>query len=106
MIERVVLIKLNDEDAHEEERNRVANHARRVLPLLPGVLSVSIGTPADERCEKSWDISIIVRFAELSDLPRYRDDPDHRAFVDQFLAPKMSAIKAWNFDVAEPIEGR
>jgi len=105
MIERVVLIKLNDNEANAEGRARVANHSRRVLPLLPGVVSVSIGTPASAEDAKSWDISIIVRFAQASDIPRYRDDPDHRAYVDQFLAPRMTFIKAWNFDIGEPLAG-
>ncbi|TNF33866.1 MAG: Dabb family protein [Deltaproteobacteria bacterium] len=105
MIQRVVLIKLNDDEANDDGRARVANHARRVLPLLPGVLAVSVGTPADAGAAGSWDISIVVRFAKLSDFPRYRDDPDHRAFVDQFLVPRTSVIKAWNFDIGDgPLE--
>jgi hypothetical protein len=104
MIERVVLIKLSDAYANDDERGRIARHARRVLPLVPGVKGVTVGVPADESCEQSWDLSIIVEFADGTDIPRYLAHPDHRAFVDQLLKPRMEVIKAWNFAVADPVD--
>ncbi len=99
MIERVVLVKLSDAYANEDGRYKVVQHARRVLPLIPGVSSVSVGPPADPRSLESWDVSMILRFERIEDVERYRVDPDHRAFVDEFLTPRMAVIKAWNFDV-------
>jgi len=102
MIERVVLIKLTDAEANAVGRQKVVSHARRVLPTIPGVLSLSIGTPLDAESAKSWDVSIIVRLTEPSDVARFKDDPDRRAFMEQFLAPRMSFMKAWNFEIGEP----
>lgn len=104
MIERVVLIKLSDDYANDDERGRIARHARRVLPLVPGVTGVTVGVPADEACADSWDLSLVVEFDDESDIPRYLADPDHRAFVDQLLKPRMDVIKAWNFTVDVPVE--
>lgn len=99
MVERYVFIKLDDEHATDEGRAEVAEHARRALRNLDGVTAVTVGVPADEPAIRSWDLSIVVRFAKLADIDTYRVHPDHRAFVDEFLAPRMAVIKAWNFTV-------
>jgi hypothetical protein len=99
MVERYVFLKLNDEHATAEGRAAVAAHAREVLPKIPGVDAVTVGVPADDRSAASWDISIVVRFASAGDVEPYRVHPDHRSFVDDYLAPKMVIVKAWNFDV-------
>lgn len=101
MIERVVLIKLSDQEANTVGREKVVNHARRVLPTIPGVLSLTVGTPADAESAKSWDISIVVRLTEASDVARFKDDPDRKAFFEQFLGVRMSFMKAWNFEVED-----
>jgi len=60
---------------------------------------VTVGIPADEASERSWDVSIVVRFRSVDDVEPYREHPEHRAYVDEFLRPRMVVIKAWNFDV-------
>ncbi|PKN57794.1 MAG: hypothetical protein CVU56_09075 [Deltaproteobacteria bacterium HGW-Deltaproteobacteria-14] len=102
MIERVVLIKLSDQEANTAGRQKVVNHARRVLPTIPGVLSLTVGTPMDAESAKSWDVSIVVRLPEPSDVARFKEDPDRRAFFEQFLGVRTSIVKAWNFEVDEP----
>ncbi len=97
MIERVVLFKLKDEYANDEARAEIAARSREILGALPGVQALSIGVPADAPSEKSWDLSIIVRFDSLEAIERYRVHPDHRAYVDEYMRPRMEVIKAWNF---------
>ena len=96
MIERYVFIKLNDEHATAGGRDEVAAMAERVLPRLPGVVSVRIATPADAHAAGAWDLSLAVDFATVADADAYRAHPDHRRFVDEFLAPRLAVIKAWN----------
>lgn len=105
MIERIVLIKLKEAHANDEGRRRVVAHARRVLPLVPGVVSCTVGAPADEAARDSWDISFIVRFERLVDVATYDANEDHRALVDEFLEPIVEVKKAWNFDVGDNVDG-
>ncbi len=99
MIERYVFIKLKGAHATSTGRAEVVKETTAKLPNLPGVLGVTVGTPADDPSGSEWDVSIVARFAKLEDIEAYRIHPEHRAYVDDFLRPRMQAIKAWNFDV-------
>ena len=100
MIERIVLIKLVDAHATPDGRAEVVRRTRDALPGLPGVRAVTVGIPTDEERESRWDICIRVRFTDIEDVEPYLLNPDHRAYVDDFLKPRMEVIKAWNFRVA------
>jgi len=97
MIERIVLVKLTDEEV--KRRSKIADHSRGVLRLIPGVEDVHVGLPADKPSAAAWDLSLVLRFRSLDDVEAYRVHPDHRAYVDSYLKPRMAAIKAWNFEV-------
>ena len=97
MIERVVLVKLKGEFARPERRAQVVAHSVEALRGVPQVKGVSIGVPADDRSAKDWDLCIQVRFDRLEDVESYAVDPRHRAYVDDYLRPKIEVIKAWNF---------
>lgn len=99
MIERIVLIKLNDEHAHDAGRAAVAARSREILSALPDVTAVAVGVPADEPSLKSWDLSLTLRFESLEAVEAYRVHPSHRAYVDEYLKPRLLLIKAWNFDI-------
>jgi hypothetical protein len=99
VIHRYVFVKLVADCATDQGRAEVAEHARTALAALPGVVEVAVGIPADGPSEKAWDLSIDVSFGSIADVEVYRMHPDHRAFVDEYLAPRMEVIKAWNFVV-------
>lgn len=96
-IDRHVFVRLKKERAGEREE--VAAYTARILAGLPGVVRVNAGTPADAHAEAAWDVSVVVRFASLDDVESYRVHPEHRRYVDEYLAPRMDVIKAWNFVV-------
>lgn len=98
-IDRHHFLKLRPGFATPEGRDEVVARCRAVLPGLPGVQGVTVGTPTDDESAAAWDVSIVVRFATLADVARYRADPEHRRFVDGFLAPRVEFKKAWNFTV-------
>ncbi len=100
MIQRIILLKLNKEFATDSERAAVADYSGKVLKALPGVLRAEIGSPADETSAGSWDISMVLNFASTCDLEPFRTHPEHRAYVDGYLKPKLTLIKAWNLRVA------
>jgi hypothetical protein len=101
MIERYHFLKLRPEHATPAGRAEVVARCRAVLPGIPGVRSVVVGAPADAEAAQAWDVSIVVRFADLAAVGPYRADPDHRRFVDEFLAPRVEGKKAWNFTTDE-----
>jgi len=99
VIQRIVLIKLDEENATEANRRTVAEHSRKILAAVPGVLRVDVGMPADDASAQNWDISLVLRFASFDDLEPFRVDPEHRSYVDDFLKPKLATIRAWNFEI-------
>ncbi len=98
MIERTVLLKLTADHASETGRTTVAERARDVLPAIPGVRGAVACLPADERSAKDWDVLLRIEFERIEDVAPYAADPAHRAFVDDFLRPRLEVIKAWNFE--------
>lgn len=99
MLDRFVMLKLVDAEATDAGRRAVVEEAKRVMPQVPGVEGVRLGCPADESAA-GWDVAMVVTIRSADDLPAYRDDPAHRAFVDAFLGPRVAFKKAWNFERA------
>jgi hypothetical protein len=99
MIERIVLFKLKDEYCNDAARAEFAERTRADLSALPQVLSVSVGVPADQASQGSWDISIVVRFESMEHVEQYIVDPAHRAYVDRYAMPRIEVRKAWNFHI-------
>ena len=98
MIERIVMVKLNDEDANPETREELARISREVLPTIPGVVSADAGLPADPASLASWDLALHIRFEKIEDVQPYIVDPIHRDYVENTLNPKAACKKAWNFE--------
>ena len=101
MIQRIVVIKLKDAYANEADRAELACHTRDVLSRIEGVRHLDVATPGDERCERSWDLCILVRFDDVEAVEAYRLDAAHRAYVDVFLKPMLEVIRVWNFDLVQ-----
>ena len=97
MIQRVVLFKLKDEYCNDAARAEFAERTRADLSALQHIRGVSVGVPADEASEASWDISIVVEFDSMDDVQKYIVDPAHRAYVDDYAMPHIEVRKAWNF---------
>ena len=96
MVQRIVLIKLQAPFDKEEGRREVAVISHNLLPQVPGVTSVEVGTPAEESCEESWDLVLKVSFANIDAVEPYRVHPVHLEYRDA-IADKMEVLKAWNF---------
>ncbi|MBR57586.1 MAG: hypothetical protein CMH54_05950 [Myxococcales bacterium] len=98
MIERVVLIKLEDDYLAADTVSAIAEHSREVLSGVPGVDRVRIMRPAEPVTEQAWDLQFVLQFASLEAVEEYRVHPDHRQYVDEYLRPRIAVIKAWNFE--------
>ena len=97
MIERIVLVKLNDEAV--PDRQVIATYSQVLLARIPGVVDVHVGRAADDQSASAWDLALVLRFESAADLAPYAVHPDHRAYVDEYLRPRMEAIRAWNFEL-------
>ena len=97
MVERIVLFKLKDQYCNTASRTEFAERTRADLGALDDVRAVTVGIPADEASEASWDISIVLQFDSMEDVERYIVDPAHRAYVDNYATPRLEVRKAWNF---------
>jgi hypothetical protein len=102
VIERVVLIKLKPAYANAERRAEIAEATASTLPKAEGVRGLRIGTPADARTRRDWDLCLQVVLDDIDAVERYRVDPVHRAYADVFLRPMLERIHVFNFERVEP----
>ena len=115
-IVHIALVKLDAQHEDALACDHVVEHARRILPLVPGVDRFEVGfalpdavpltaqsLPHHGPVDKKWDLVFTFHFANAAAHERFRADPDRLAFFDQFLAPKSAAVKAWSFKLqADP----
>ncbi|MDG2303182.1 MAG: Dabb family protein [Candidatus Binatia bacterium] len=101
MIERHHYFRLKEPHGTPEGRADIAERTMTALAPLPGVLGVTVATPADDHAAAGWDLTVTVRFSSLEDVETYRADPDHRRFVDEVLGPRIAVKKIWNFTVVD-----
>jgi hypothetical protein len=99
MIERIVLLKLAGDHASDASLAEIAAHSQRILAALPGVRECRVGRAADGRTAGEWHLSLVLRFSSIDDVAPYAAHPDHRAYVDDYLRPKLAAIAAFNFEI-------
>lgn len=64
------------------------------------VEDVQLLIPADEPARAAWDLCLQLRFASLEDAQAHGSEPGYRRFVDEFLAPRVLIVKAWNLEAA------
>ena len=96
MIDRYCFVKLRD--AHVARRAELAAALRAMLADLPGALAVTIGVPADDSAAR-WDLSLVLRAADLASWQALADHEALREVVDSWLPEHAVVIKAWTFEV-------
>lgn len=100
MIDRYTFVRLAGEHATAEGRAAAHAHVRAGLSALPGLVSLTCGTPADDSAAR-WDLAIVARFASLDALAAAMATPAWRSIVDEWLPPRAAVVKSWSFDVGE-----
>jgi hypothetical protein len=67
-----------------------------VLVPITSIRDIHIGVPADseerEVIERSYDLSLLVTFANLADHDHYQVDPLHDVFRDQYAGPLCKRV--------------
>lgn len=91
MIERIALYKLND----DEDRESVAAELRK---LGANAVSCAVGIPADEPSLRSWDVSLVLRFADLDARDAFLASEAFVAHEKEF-ATRTQVVKHWSFAI-------
>lgn len=89
MITHVVLFKLKDRSPENIERTRKKLETLR--GNVPQIRQMEIGVDV-LKSERSFDISLIVKFDTLSDLDAYQKHPFHAGVVDYIAKVRESTV--------------
>lgn len=99
MVERILLFKLKDPQTREE----VASLTLRALSAVRTLEELSVGLPADEASEKSWDLSVVMGFATQQDLDAALESPFFHSYIQRDMEDRYEVLKAWNFKRVEQV---
>lgn len=102
MIDRYTFVRLDGAHATPDGRAEAAAALRERLGALPGLVQLTIGTPADDSAAR-WDLSIVARFATLDALHAALAGPIWTDAIDGWLAARAVVVKSWSFDVADSL---
>jgi len=99
----VVLCWLKDpgNEAQQRELIRVSH----TFKDLPGVLEISTGTALPRPrpvVDSSFDVAILIRFADADALRSYLEHPRHRQAVEQTLKPLVARILVYDVRLETP----
>ena len=97
MIRRFVFFRFLKPYRTKEAMAEIISRSHAVLDGSADVVSYEIGTAADPKSLAAWDVSITATFVDHQSLEAYIAHPTHRAYVDEFIKPRLEVIKAWNF---------
>ena len=81
--------------------DHVREFARRTLALkdlIPEIQHVEVGRDV-LREARSWDVVLIMRFADVAALQRYQPHPEH-VKVKEFNTPRVETVAAIDFEQA------
>ena len=92
MVDRIYLFKLVDSATRDE----VAALLQRKLGQVSTLAELRVGVPADEASAKSWDVSCVLSFRDLTDHDAVLASSIFKTSMDS-LAPRAAVIKAWSF---------
>lgn len=85
MIRHVALFRWTGE-ATEEQKQRVAAEIARLPSLVPSLLALHIGPDLGIN-PGNFDFAVAADFTDVDGYLAYRDHPEHRAMISQFIVP-------------------
>lgn len=92
-VSHVVVCWLN-EPGNAEQRHRIIDRSK-VFRSIPGVVSVSAGTPLRSTrpvVDSSFDVAIVIRFKDEAALRAYDTNPIHQQAVREVLKPLVKKL--------------
>ena len=85
MIRHVVLFRWAEE-ATGEQKQRMASELARLPSLVPSLREFRAGADLGLN-QANFDFALAADFDDVDGYLAYRDHPDHRAIVSQFILP-------------------
>ncbi len=92
MIQRMVFMKVNSKTVI----NEIIQVTKASLPVIPGVKSVQIGQIQQS---EEFDLGLLITCDNSRAVKNFGKHSQHRQYVDDFLKPRITAIKAYNIDI-------
>jgi Stress responsive A/B Barrel Domain len=96
VIRHVVMFQWTPE-ASEEQKQRVAKELARLPSLVPSVRAFASGADVGVN-QGNFDFAVAADFDDVDGYLAYRDDPEHRAMVEQFIRPVTARRAAVQFE--------
>ena len=94
-IERVILIKLADENVSSSGRDECASAARACMKDEPEA-TLFVGLPADKEALRSWDLALRLTCSSAEAFDRVRARAPYRGLLAA-LDERSIVVKAWSF---------
>ena len=99
MIDRFAFVRLASSHATVVGRADTINLIRNALAELPGLIRLTLGTPAADASADKWDLAIVARFVALPALTAAMTTVAWASVFEDLLPARSAVIKAWSFDV-------
>jgi hypothetical protein len=96
MIRHIVLFRWSD-DATDAQKKRAADEVATLPSLVPSVRAFACGPDAGIN-QGNYDFAVTADFEDAGGYVAYRDNPDHRAMVEQHIAPIAADRAALQFE--------
>ncbi len=96
MIRHVVLFRWTP-DATQEQKQRVAAELRRLPALLPVLRRYDVGADLG-LAEGNFEFAVVADLDDLEGLRTYRDNPEHRAVIAEFIQPIIAERAAVQYE--------
>ncbi len=97
-VEHVVIVWLQDPGNAQQQAHIIEES--QVLTTIPGVLSLKSGSVLkSERAivDSSFDVALVVSFANQAALDNYLVHPNHVTLVEKTLKPLVARIQVYDF---------
>lgn len=99
-IDHVVVIWLKDHGNVQQQQQMIERSKQ--FNKIPGVLSVSVGVTLPSTrpvVDSSFDLALVMRFANEQALREYDQHPIHKKAVQELLAPLAAKFVIYDFRV-------
>ena len=98
MFRHVVMFKWND-DVDADHVDAVGVALDTLVASIPQVVEYNHG-PDVRLTDGNYDYVIVGEYASVDDFVAYRDHPDHQAFVQRFIAGRIAARAAVQYETS------
>ena len=80
----------------DEHRDAIAAALRGLPAAIPEIAGYTVGGDAG-LIDGNWDFAVVADFASVDDYVAYRDNPEHRAVIDDLIRPVVDQRAAVQF---------